>query len=201
MDGARTGCYALITLPFTESAMRFASFLLILVMLTSPAFAKRTIAFEPATLGFSGGIYDVLHKDDSTKAGDFRAEYRSGFDMLSLGKWTNNTIAIRPFGGIETTTDGALYGLGGFVFDMVFWDHLVISPSEAVGLYYDGDGKRLGSAIEFRSTMEVGYKFNDASRLTAAFGHISNANLGTINPGTEILSIYYHIPVDKVFTP
>jgi hypothetical protein len=57
----------------------------------------------------------------------------------------------------------------------------------------------MGSFIEFRSTVEAGYKFDDASRLTVAYGHISNAGLTSVNHGAEILTLYYHIPVDKIF--
>lgn len=156
-------------------------------------------ASEPATLGFGVGYYDVLDNSPRKEAVDFRLEYRSAFDMLSLANASNSVVDIRPFGGIETTTDGALYGLGGFVADMVFWDHWVVSPNIGVGLYYRGDGKRLGSFVEFRSTFETGYQFDNGTRLTAALGHISNAHLTSINHGVEIANVYLHLPVDTLF--
>jgi hypothetical protein len=154
---------------------------------------------EPATIGFGVGYYDVNENSHHNPAIDFRLEYRAAFDMLQLAKAQNSVIAIRPFGGVETTSDGALYGLGGFVFDMPIGKHFVVSPNIGVGLYYGGDGKRLGSFVEFRSTFEVGYRFDDASRLTVAYGHISNAGLTSINHGAEIANVYYHIPFDKLF--
>lgn len=158
-----------------------------------------TSSAEPATIGFGVGYYDILKNNPHKPAADFRLEYRSAFDMLSLAKANNKVVAIRPFGGIEATSDGALYGLGGFGFDMVFWDHWVVNPNIGVGLYYMGNGKRLGSFVEFRSTLETGYRFDDGSRLTASFGHISNAGLTSINHGVEIAGIMYHVPVDKIF--
>lgn len=161
---------------------------------------------EPATIGFGIGRYDVIDNNPHNPSTDFRLEYRAAYDMLGIGAGfgapdlRNSVIAIRPFGGIETTTDGALYGLGGFVFDVPIGKHLVLSPNLGVGLYYMGDGKRLGSFVEFRSTMELGWRFDDGSRLTAAFGHISNAGLTSINHGVEIANIYYHIPFDKIFS-
>ncbi len=184
--------------------MRFtniAALAVSLACLTAPAFAASTpVLNEPATLGFAAGYYDILDNSPRKEAADFRLEYRSAFDMLGLANAHNSVIAIRPFGGIETTSDGALYGLGGFIFDMPIGKHFIFSPSLATGLYFDGDGKRLGSVIEFRSTVELGYKFDSGTRLTAAFGHISNAGIGDINSGVEILSIYAHVPVDKIFT-
>ena len=170
-------------------------------LLAAPAFAADApMLNEPATLGLSVGYYDVLDNNPRKEAADFRLEYRAAYDMLGLAKAHNNIIAIRPFAGIETTTDGAFYGLGGFVFDVPIGKHLVFSPNIGVGLYSGGDGKNLGSIIEFRSTVEAGYKFDSGSRLTAAFGHISNAGIGDSNHGVEILSLYYHLPVDKIFS-
>ena len=70
----------------------------------------------------------------------------------------------------------------------------VLTPSFGVGYYEDGSGKKLGNEIEFRSTLEVSYKINNDDRIGLSFGHISNANLGDKNPGSEIISISYHIP-------
>lgn len=180
-------------------AVTLGAIALCAVSASIPAHAASGATAEPATLGFSAGYFEVLQHEPKQPAADFRLEYRSAFDMLSLAKAQNSTITIRPFTGVETTSDGALYGLGGFVFDMVFWNHWVVSPNVGVGLFYGGDGRRLGSFVEFRSTMETGYRFDDGSRLTAAFGHISNAGLTGTNPGTEILSFYYHVPVAALF--
>ncbi len=185
--------------------MRFNSIAAIAVSLASllavPAIAaEKPVLNEPATIGFSAGYYDVLDNSPRKEAVDFRLEYRAAFDMLGLANAHNSVIAIRPFGGIETTTDGAFYGLGGFVFDMPIGKHFVVSPNLAVGLYADGDGKHLGSLIEFRSTVEAGYKFDCGTRLTTSIGHISNAGIGDINSGVEILSVYLHVPVDKIFS-
>lgn len=185
--------------------MRFNTFAAVAVSLVSllaiPALAAdKPVLNEPATIGFSAGYYDVFDNSPRKEAADFRLEYRSAFDMLGLAKAHNSVIAIRPFGGIETTTDGAFYGLGGFVFDMPIGKHFIVSPNLAVGLYSDGDGKHLGSLIEFRSTMEVGYKFDSGTRLTTSIGHISNAGIGDVNSGVEIASVYVHVPVDRIFS-
>lgn len=172
--------------------------------LASPAFAETakkpvSINTEPATLGFSVGYFDVKENTPRNEAVDFRVEYRSDFDMLRLVNAQNSYVTIRPFGGVEATSDKALYGLGGFVFDALIGKWIVVSPSVGVGLYHDGDGKNMGSFIEFRSTMEAGVRFEDASRLTVSYGHISNAKITATNPGSEILSLNYHMPVERIF--
>ncbi len=159
---------------------------------------------QPDLLGFSVGYYDVDQNNPRHQAVDFRAEYRWGTSLLpivsdSFKSW-DKYFQIRPMTGIEGTSSGALYGYGGFMFDIFpFGRNFFIAPNEVVGVYYRGNGKRLGSFVEFRSTMEVGWRFDNDMRIAASFGHISNAGLTYLNPGTEILSANVYIPVDWVF--
>lgn len=157
---------------------------------------------QPDLLGFSAGYYDMLGKDDT--AVDFRAEFRSGYSLLhgiaprTFSGW-DRYVQIRPMVGVEGTSDGAVYGYGGFVLDAFLTQNIFLSPNLVAGLYYNGNGKRLGSVVEFRSTMEAGYRFDNNWRLSASFGHISNAGLGSKNPGTEILSGNLYVPTAAIF--
>ena len=135
-----------------------------------------------AVLTFGAGYYDF---NDNEEAAEFRLEWR--------GKplWWK----LKPLAGVMATSDSAFYGYGGIVFDFYLGDHVFISPSFAPGLYSGGDGKDLGSVIEFRSGIEVGWRFDNGSRLSAMVYHISNAHITSKNPGTEILSIGYSLPL------
>lgn len=141
---------------------------------------------DPAFVTFHAGIYDV--NDDET-AGQFNLEFRSDWD-----DWY-----VKPFGGIMATTEAAYYGYGGFLLDIYFGNRIVFTPNVAVGLYSDGDGKDLGSAIEFRSGVELAYRFDNRARLGVAFHHISNAGISDRNPGTETLTLTLSLPVSTVF--
>ena len=68
------------------------------------------------------------------------------------------------------------------------------TPSFGVGYYEDGDGKKLGNIIEFRTTLEFSYQLIKNDRVGISLGHISNANIGNKNPGAEIISISYQKP-------
>lgn len=151
----------------------------------SPAIAQDAAATDD-TAYISGGVgyYDIMDDDG---AADFRMEYRSGHKYF----WH-----IKPWAGIEATTDGSVWGGGGILADIPVTDNLYLAPSFGAGLYAQGSSdKDLGSVIEFRSQIEGGYKFDNNHRVGVAFGHISNASIGDDNPGTEILNVYYHIPV------
>lgn len=132
------------------------------------------------------GYYDVF---DNEEAVDFRIEYRPGTPII----WE-----LRPWLGAEVTSDGAVYGAAGFLYDFHLGNNWMLIPSLGAGLYADGDGKDLGSVIEFRSMLELGYQFDNASRASVGFSHISNAGIDNRNPGTEILSLYYHMPMNWI---
>jgi hypothetical protein len=152
-----------------------------------PAAAEAQIIGRPdaAHLSFGVGYFDVFQQDDP--AAEFRAELRSNWRLLTF---------LDPFIGVSGTTDGAVYGYFGLKADLYLGDHLVLMPSAAFGAFYEGDGKDLGSTAEFRTGAELAWRFEDRSRLGVAIHHISNASIGDINPGVEILSINYSLPMD-----
>lgn len=139
-------------------------------------------ADDPSFITIGGGWYDF---NDNEQAAEFHAEWR-GKKLFWI---------FKPFAGAMFTSDAAFYGFGGFLTDFYFGRRIVVTPSIAAGLYADGDGKDLGSVIEFRSGLEVGWRFDDRSRLSAAVYHISNASIDDNNPGTEIFSIGYSFPL------
>ena len=159
------------------------------VLLTSGVRAAAQVALNETPAVISGGVgwYDFL--DSKDEAVDFRLEYRHGDDFL----W------LKPWGGLEVTTDGSIWGGVGVLVDITFFDSVVLTGSFAPGLWSEGSGKDLGHVIEFRSQVELGYQFENQSRLSVAFSHLSNASLDDDNPGTEVLNLYYHIPLDVLF--
>jgi hypothetical protein len=99
---------------------------------------------------------------------------------------------------LELTGDGGVWGGGGVALDVTIARRVVVTLGTGVGAYGEGSGKDLGSVVQFRSQLELGYRFADASRLTAAFGHLSNAGLGDSNPGAETATVYYHLPLSNL---
>ena len=137
-------------------------------------------------LSLAVGYYDIF---DNEEAADFRIEYRPGTSIV----WE-----LRPWLGAEITSEGGMWGGGGFLYDFNLGNDWYLTPGLGAGLYADGSGKDLGSSIQFRSMVELGYQFMNSSRVSAGLSHISNAGIGNHNPGTEIFSVYYHIPMNWV---
>lgn len=145
----------------------------------------RVEAQEPAFLTFGAGAFAVFSDDD--QAAQFELQYRP-----ELKLWI-----FTPMVGANVSTDGTLYGYAGVSLDLFFGNRLVVRPSFAPGLYYEGDGRDLGGALEFRSALELAYRFDDRSRLGLELSHRSNANIYDRNPGEESLMLFYHFPLGR----
>lgn len=163
--------------------------LLCAVLFSTSERASAQVALNETPAVISGGIgyFDVFDGDDDSA--DFRLEYRHGDDFLFL----------KPWAGASVNTDGGIWGGIGVLVDITFFDTVVLTGSFAPGLYSEGDSKDLGHTVEFRSQVELGYQFGNESRLAVALSHLSNAGLDDDNPGVEVVTLYYHLPLDVLF--
>ena len=151
---------------------------------------------------FSVGVYDIKFDGSSTQsATDYRYERRFDNSLFEIGPEDENFFYLKPFAGIEITSDSATYLVTGIYLEdnlgIIFTgeeSNIIFTPSFGVGYYDDGNGKKLGNDIEFRTTFEISYQLFNKNRIGLSFGHISNANIGDNNPGVEILNFSYQIP-------
>ena len=156
--------------------------------LLAPATA-RAASDDPAFLSFGAGAFDWnRQKDDGA---EFRLEYRS--DKKYLG-------ALKPFAAAAASSTGNYFAGAGMLMDVYFGRRIVLTPSFAPHLYSGGNDKLdLDYWLQFRSQLELAYRFDDRSRLGLAVSHYSNASLGDSNPGTESAILYYSMPVGSLF--
>ena len=106
---------------------------------------------------------------------------------------------LKPFAGIDVNFDYGGMVYAGVLMDIYLGRRIVVTPTFAPGIYWQGDSKDLGYPVEFRSMLEVSYRFDNRSRLGVAFGHISNASLSKDNPGTELFLLTYSHPFPDLF--
>lgn len=159
---------------------------LALAFSAAPAQAADRSGEEPAFLRVGAGYFDVFDDED---AGEFHLEYIFGEKL-----WL-----FTPMVGVMATTDGALYGYAGIRLDIFLGERFVLTPQFAPGLYYKGDGKDLGHVVEFRSGIELAYRFDDRSRVGVSLYHLSNASLSEDNQGTEVVTVHYSHPLRNLF--
>ena len=123
------------------------------------------------------GMFDF--SDDKQAAGVFGLQHQNDdlFRDSFLGK-------LSPITGGFLTEKNALYLYTGAQaeYDLGFF---TITPSFAPGYYNSGDGKDLGSVLEFKSEVQMSLNLSDSTEFGMSYNHISNASLGDKNPGAN----------------
>ncbi len=144
-------------------------------------------------VSFYSGVFDLMRERHRT--------FEFGVEYKFFPSWGSplHFMAFRPLLGVMANALKSTYLYGGIDFDLFASDHFVITPGFAAGWYSAGDGKNLGYPLEFRSCLETAWQFNDQGRLGVMFYHISNAGLGSRNPGEESLVLFYDIPIKRGF--
>ena len=111
------------------------------------------------------GVLGVHHQNESL----FRNSLLGKLSPITGGFLTENSAAYL-YTGIQ-----AEYELG----------FLTITPSFAPGYYHEGNGKDLGSPLEFKSEVQMTFNLSDTTHIGMSYNHISNASLGDKNPGAN----------------
>tara|TARA_B100000886_G_C20386954_1_gene476496 strand:+ start:897 stop:1400 length:504 start_codon:yes stop_codon:yes gene_type:complete len=155
--------------------IKFLIYTLLIIFTLSPLKADES----GNEISFFTGTFDVIDKEGDDKTSLFGIEHKNPdlFRDTFLGKFkpvtggfiTGNNSAYF-YTGVE-----AQYGLG----------PLKILPSFTPGYYEKGDGKDLGSVLEFKSELKVGLDIFENSKLSYSYSHISNNDWGETNPGTD----------------
>ena len=130
-------------------------------------------------LSFYTGTFDVIDKegDDQTTLIGIEHKNPDLFRDTILGK-------IKPITGAFITAKDSTYIYTG-VEAQYGIGPLKILPSFSPGFYEKGSGKDLGSALEFKSEIKIGFDIFGNSKLGYSYSHISNNDWGEINPGTD----------------
>ena len=111
------------------------------------------------------GLLGLQHQDEEL----FRKSFLGKLSPITGGFLTENS-AFYLYTGVQ-----AEYDLG----------FVTITPSFAPGYYNSGDGKDLGYPLEFKSEVQLTFDLSDSTHLGMSYNHISNASLGTKNPGAN----------------
>jgi len=128
---------------------------------------------------FYTGTFDLIDKEGDDKTGLFGIEHQNEdlFRETILGKFS-------PVSGGFMTGKSSVYLYTGVQaeYDLGL---INIIPSFSPGYYDSGDGKDLGSALEFKSEIKFDINIFKNSKIGYSYNHISNNDWGDINPGTD----------------
>ena len=127
--------------------------------------------FDFSDTGQAAGLFGLQHQNDDL--------YRKSF----LGK-------LSPITGGFLTENSAFYLYTGAQAEYEV-GIVTITPSFAPGYYNSGDGKDLGSALEFKSEIQMSLNLSDSTEFGMSYNHISNASIGDKNPGANSYMINF----------
>ena len=165
-------------------------FRIFIVLLTSLFLFTSAITDDTDTnLSFYTGTFDVIDKEGDDKTSLFGIEHKNPdlFRDTFLGKF-------KPVTGAFVTGKSSVYFYTG-VEGQYDIGPIKILPSFTPGYYEKGDGKDLGSILEFKSEIKVGFDLFENSKLSYSYSHISNNDWGDTNPGAD----NQHITFSKNF--
>ncbi len=130
-------------------------------------------------LSFYSGIFDTIDDEGDDKSNLFGLEHKNTnlFRKTFLGK-------ISPITGAFLTDKNSMYLYTGIQADYNLGP-VSIKPSFTPGYYEKGDGKKLGSALEFKSEIKIDFDIFKNSKLGYSYSHISNNDWGDVNPGVD----------------
>ncbi|MEF8942513.1 MAG: acyloxyacyl hydrolase [Desulfohalobiaceae bacterium] len=146
-----------------------------------PLFSAPAYGQMDSYLGIGAGVFNVM---DSNSGVYGLIDYRPPFGIYGIGTWIT----------LSATEDQAGYFSAGILKDFYLSKSFVLTPSFGIGIYNRAEEELvLGHPVEFRSALKLSYELEDKSRIGVRFGHVSNADLGETNPGSEFLSLIYSI--------
>ena len=123
------------------------------------------------------GMFDF--SDDGKRSALFGIQHQN--ENLTRNSFLGT---ISPITGFMFTEDNAGYLYTGVQAQYKIGSMNVI-PSFTPGLYSEGDGKDLGSPLEFKSEVHLSFDVLKDSQLGFSYNHISNASFGDKNPGAN----------------
>ena len=138
---------------------------------------NETVSSNETELNFFTGMFDFSDDKQSSSLLGLQHQNEELFRNSFLGK-------LSPITGGFFTEKSAFYLYSGVQaeYELGF---LTITPSFAPGYYNYGNGKDLGYPLEFKSEVQMSFNLSDSSHLGMSYNHISNASLGTKNPGAN----------------
>ena len=138
---------------------------------------------NPQNISFYTGTFDTIDKEGDDKTTLMGVEHKN--KDLFRDTWIGR---FSPTTGAFVTKKNSVYLYTGIEADYNLGP-VNISPSFAPGYYQAGDGKNLGSALEFKSEIKIGVDLFKNTNLGYSYSHISNNDWGDVNPGTDNQSV------------
>ncbi len=156
---------------------------LLLVALAPPALGQSADQSVGRSLGISLGVWDLGDEEATLLGLDY------GFRPRRWG--------LEPHIGVAATEDSTFYGYAGVRRHYRLGGRFVATPSFAISLWEQGDGKDLGHVVEFRSGLAISRQLASGARIGVGIYHLSNSSLASRNPGSNELLFRLVLPTAR----
>ncbi len=143
---------------------------------------------------FKFGVFDFKHLTDMT-AINIKSVTDNNLELPYFGEFTQIYDFMLMADIQESFSDElnkanreeyAMYFSSGYQKKLSINDSIIFVPSFSVGLYNEFDqGKDMGLPIQFKSEVELNYKTKNDLVFGVTYNHISNADIGDKNPGSD----------------
>ncbi len=162
-----------------KTIIRILTFIIICIII---AFSNGSDADELKTkdnhqFSFFSGVFDMTNEAKNSELFGVQHSNEDLFKDTFLGK-------ISPITGFMITDNTDTYFYTGVQAEYKI-GKLNLTPSFSPGIYTVGDGKDLGSPLEFKSEVQLSIDLLPGTTLGYSQSHISNADLGDTNPGAD----------------
>ncbi len=151
---------------------------------------------------------DKLQEETYIKVGVFDYIHQTDMYVVNRKKVTDNYLNIKYLGELTQIYDlmlmgdvregysdkatlkergeYAIYFSSGYQKNFNLSENVIFTPSFSVGLYEAFDqGKEMGLPVEFKTEIELNYKTKNDLIFNVTYNHISNADIGNTNPGSD----------------
>ena len=136
------------------------------------------------------GVLRIAGRDGRATA-PLPETYRFGTSLFSA---IEPYASLKPWLGTERTPGRSSFGVGGILVDVPLGD-FIFTPSFGGGRYSESDGRDQTSALQFRSSLGLGYRFDDQSRFSLDYSRTTTTAPTIGGPvGGSALSFTYRIP-------
>mgnify|MGYP003306349968 CR=1 FL=1 len=157
---------------------KFLKIFVLYFFLSLPVYGEEQNKFESEhQWNFYSGMFDF--SDDGAKSTLFGIQHQN--ENLLRDSFLGT---LSPVTGFMLTADNATYFYTGIQAEYKI-GKLNLTPSFSPGIYTVGDGKDLGSPLEFKSEVQLSIDLLPGTTLGYSQSHISNADLGDTNPGAD----------------
>ena len=165
-----------------------------------------TNSVNSAELYSKFGIFDYKHRNSTDAlALNFKVVSDTDFNLPFLGELNqiyeftglidkNNVLSDSQVKETANTEEYAVYLSTGLAKKINLSESFSIVPSFSWGFYQEFDhGKDMGLPLEFKSEVEFNFNIFSNSVIGFTWNHISNADIGDKNPGSDSILFGFRI--------